>query len=181
MSGAGSVRKADAAVRVAKFAGGAVKLIDMNQIQAQVTDENFIPYLMKGRKMGVGTFLAVGKVVSGAAVLPGIAERADAAVAAEVIEGDASAAVIGAEKKLSPGICAYMAGALSAAGKGSCNGKRRGTTQLHGQYQTALRGSADGIQNIPGGSGEISGVGNALSGIQSIKGPAPEIGLAPVD
>ena len=74
MSGAGAVRQADGAVCLPEFMSRAVELIDIDRVQAEVADQDFIALRMENGKVGVRSLLAVFRVKSDAPVLPGIAQ-----------------------------------------------------------------------------------------------------------
>ena len=70
----GAVRKADAAICIPKLSGFAVEFVDIDHVQAQVADQDFIALRMENGKVGVRSLLAVFRVKSDAPVLPGIAQ-----------------------------------------------------------------------------------------------------------
>ena len=117
VSGAGAVRQADAAAGIPKPAGRAVKLIDIDCIEAQVADEDFVSFRMESGEVGVRALLAVSGIKTRAAVLTEVAEGADTAVAVEIVEGDAPAHIIGAEKELAALVHRDVAGTCPSARK----------------------------------------------------------------
>ncbi len=93
MPRAGAVRQADAAGCFPELSGFAVQLVDIDCVQAEVADQDFIPVFVENGIVSVRPFLAVRRVITNAAVLAEVAERTDRAVRIQVIEGDRSAAV----------------------------------------------------------------------------------------
>ena len=123
MSGTGSVRKTDAAVCVQKLPAGPVEFIDVDHVESQVADEHFIPLTVKRREMSMRTLLAVGRIISDAAVLTKITECAYASVAAERKQSGTSAPVVGAEKVFAARVQTDVAGTLAGARKAVHNGQ----------------------------------------------------------
>ena len=112
-----AVGKADAAVCGQKLSFFAVKLIDIDHVETEIADEDFVSLAVESREVGVGTLLAVRGVKADAAVLAGVGERAEASVTAQRKQGGTSAPVVGAEQESAARIGADVAGAAAGAGE----------------------------------------------------------------
>ena len=117
MPRAGAVRQADAAGCFPELSGFAVQLVDIDCVQAEVADQDFIPVFVENGKVSVRSLLPVRRVVTDAAVLAEVAERTDRAVRIQIIEGDRSAAVTCDQKKFTVPIDTDVTGASACAGQ----------------------------------------------------------------
>ena len=192
VAGAGSVRQPDIPAGIAKLCGGAVQLVDADSVQAQVADQDFIPFGPEGGKVGVRPLLPVSGVKAGPAVLSPVAQGPDAAVLMEGIKGDGAASIVGAEQKLPLRVQADMAGVGAPAGKEAQRGEGGRGHRILAAAGSGLRAfclakSIDGpvsaaglakcIEDIAGGSRQIGGLCRALHRIDCGKGPLPEVRL----